>query len=98
MTSAHADDDRPTPKQLSYLRSLGNRTGQTFTYPLTRAQASREIQRLKAAPASERAEVRLERKQIADAIATGPPDSARVREDEIVGRGSSATWAHNRDG
>ena len=32
---------KPTTRQLSYLRSLANRTGQTFTYPKTRQQASR---------------------------------------------------------
>ncbi len=37
---------RPTSRQLSYLRSLANQTGQTFTYPQTKTQASAEIQRL----------------------------------------------------
>ena len=40
---------KPTAKQLSYLRTLAIRTGQTFTPPKTRADASREIQRLRAA-------------------------------------------------
>ena len=39
--------NKPTPRQLSYLRSLAERTGQTFTYPHTFAEASREIDRLK---------------------------------------------------
>jgi hypothetical protein len=30
--------DKPTTRQLSYLRSLANRTGQTFTYPTTVAE------------------------------------------------------------
>ena len=88
--------NKPTPRQLSYLRSLAERTGQTFTYPSTAAEAGREIDRLKAVRPESRAERRIERKQIADQLATGPADSARVREDEISGRGSSATWAHNR--
>jgi hypothetical protein len=87
----------PTPRQLSYLRSLAERTGQTFTYPHTFAQASREIDRLKAIRPESRAERLIERKQIADQLASGPEDSAHVRDDEISGRGSSATWAHNRD-
>ena len=37
---------QPTSRQLQYLRSLAERTGQTFTYPQTGAQASAEIQRL----------------------------------------------------
>ena len=37
---------KPTTRQLNYLRSLANRTGQTFAYPQTIAQASAEIERL----------------------------------------------------
>lgn len=89
--------NKPTPRQLRYLRSLAERTGQTFTYPRTFADASSEIDRLKAIRPESRTERRIERKQIADRIATGPEDAARVRDEEISGRGSSATWAHNRD-
>jgi hypothetical protein len=92
------EERRPTPKQLAYLRTLAQRTGQTFAYPRTAAQASREIRRLKSTPASSRTEVRIERKQIADAIAAGPANnSTAVRVDEITGHGSTATWVHNRD-
>ena len=87
---------KPTERQLSYLKSLADRTGQTFTYPQTAAQASREISRLKHAKASSRTERYVERKAIADQIATGPVDAARVREHEISGHGSSATWTQNR--
>ena len=87
---------KPTTRQLNYLRSLATRTGQTFTYPKTRQQASEEIDRLKHTRPSSRSEVRIERKLIADQIAAGPIDAARVREHEISGHGSSATWAHNR--
>ena len=79
---------KPTTRQLSYLRSLANRTGQTFTYPKTRQQASAEIDRLKHTRPSSRTEVRIERKLIADQIAAGPVDAARVRENEISGHGS----------
>lgn len=87
---------KPTPRQLRYLKDLAERTGQTFTYPRTFAEASREIDRLKAIRPESRAERRIERKEIADQLATGPEDSARVRDDEISGHGSSAAWAHNR--
>jgi hypothetical protein len=87
---------RPTPRQLSYLKSLAERTGQTFTYPATSRDASREIARLKNARPSTRTERRVERKLIADQIAAGPDDAARVRDDEISGHGSSATWTQNR--
>ena len=86
---------KPTAPQLRYLRSLAQRTGQTFTYPHTFAQASREIDRLKRARPSSYAELEIER-EIADAVALGERDAARVRADEIDGYGSSATWAHHR--
>ncbi|MBV9048797.1 MAG: DUF3072 domain-containing protein, partial [Solirubrobacterales bacterium] len=76
----------------SYLRALAQRAGQTFTYPTTSAQASREIQRLKAAQPTSRVERQLERKEVADAIARGPEDAARIRPGEIAGYASSATW------
>ena len=88
---------KPTSRQLGYLKNLANRAGQTFTYPQTSRQASAEINRLKHAQPSSRAERYVERKLIADQIATGPLDAARVREDEISGRGSSATWVQNRE-
>jgi hypothetical protein len=87
---------KPTTRQLNYLRSLATRTGQTFTYPKTRQQASEEIDRLKHTRPSSRSEARIERKLIADQIAAGPIDAPRIREHEISGHGSSATWAHNR--
>jgi hypothetical protein len=89
--------DKPTSRQLAYLKNLANRTGQTFTYPQTSQQASTEINRLKHTPPSSRIERYVERKLIADQIADAPLDGARVREDEISGRGSSATWMHNRE-
>ena len=92
MTSTPERVDRPTQRQLAYLRSLAARTGRTFAYPRTRGQASREIQRLKRAPSSTHAERSIERKDIADAIARGPEDAAAVRPDEVAGIGSTATW------
>ena len=92
MDTANGGSSRPTSKQLAYLRTLAARAGQTFTYPRSRAQASAEIQRLKATSPSTRTERSVERKAIADAIAQGPQDAARVRADEITGYGSSATW------
>ncbi len=86
-------DDRPTTKQLSYLRTLADRTGQTFAYPRTCTQASAEIRRLKAATPSTRLERALERREIADAIARGPENAASVDLDrDVAGFGSTATW------
>jgi hypothetical protein len=86
-------DDRPTAKQLGYLRTLADRTGQTFAYPRTCAQASAEIRRLKVAAPSTRLERELERREIADAIARGPENAAAVDLDrDVAGYGSTATW------
>jgi hypothetical protein len=87
----------PSSRQLTYLKALANRTGQTFAYPTTSFGASAEIQRLKRATPSSRTEIRVERKQISDQIANGPiTNGAAVRDDELTGHGSTATWAHNR--
>ena len=83
---------KPTGRQLNYLRALANRTGQTFTYPQTRHQASREIERLKQTRPASRAENREIEREIADAIAGGEADATRVRSAEVTGFGSTATW------
>ncbi len=83
----------PTAKQLAYLRTLATRTGQTFTVPATGADASREIQRLRAATPSERGEQRRERHDIRDALSRGTGASAPVRDHETSGYGSSCSWS-----
>jgi hypothetical protein len=84
---ASVPEDRPTAKQLAY------RAGQTFAYPRTARQASGEIRRLRAQKPSRRVERVLERREIADAIARGPEDAARVDVDrDVTGFGSTATW------
>jgi hypothetical protein len=83
----------PTTKQLAYLRALADRAGQTFATPRTSKDASAEIRRLKATPADSRLERKMERDEVADAIAEGPHDSARVASNEVTGYGISATWS-----
>lgn len=83
---------RPTPKQLAYLRVLAQRTGETFTYPQTIAQASAEIERLLKRPSSTRVEQSLDRREVQTALAERPADATRIREDETAGYGSSAKW------
>ena len=84
---------KPTAKQLSYLRTLAIRTGQTFMPPKTRADASREIQRLRAATPSELGEQRRERRDIRDALSRSAGTSAPVHEHEITGYGSTCRWS-----
>jgi hypothetical protein len=85
-------DTKPTPKQLRELRRLAHATGTSFSPPRSRAEASREISRLRRRPASSRIEVRLERDEVASELHGGTLASA-PRDDEIVGYGSSARWA-----
>jgi hypothetical protein len=84
---------RPTARQLTYLRALAERAGQTFAYPRTRRQASAEIRRLRTQKPIGRVERRIERREIADAIARGPDDAAGIDVDrDVTGYGSTATW------
>ena len=79
---------KPTPRQLSYLRSLAERTGQTFTYPHTVRRGQPRDRPAQGSPARQpRRAAHRAQADIADQLATGPADSARVRDDEISGRG-----------
>jgi hypothetical protein len=84
-------DSKPTGAQLRYLRQLADQTGTTFTPPATRRQASAEIARLKRRPRSVRFERRNERRAVGRALREQQPASS-VRDDEIQGYGSNATW------
>jgi len=78
----------PTPRQLRYLRVLAGNTGTTFTYPATRGEASRQIDRLR----------KLEDEPHAPYVETGDSNAedlvyaTAVRGEEVSGFGSSATW------
>jgi hypothetical protein len=83
----------PSARQLNYLKALANRTGQTFTYPTTSGDASREIQRLKAVRPSSRIERELERHDLAAERAAREANcDVPVNRSEIEGYGSTATW------
>jgi hypothetical protein len=89
MTNSHSHP--PTEKQLSYLRSLAVSRGETFIVPVSRSEASAEIERLKARRRSSRADRVAERfaaRQIADRCAP----ATDVRPEEIEGYGSTARW------
>ena len=92
MTYSQLHLTRPTSRQLDYLNDLALKTGQTFAYPRTRAQASAEIKRLKAAKRTSAAERRRETYELRRDFAEGGGDAASVRADELSGYGSSASW------
>jgi hypothetical protein len=81
----------PTAKQISYLRDLALGRGQTFAYPETFEQADREIKRLRKVKRTGPADRRRQNRAVsADMAARG--DDARVRDYELRGYGSHATW------
>jgi hypothetical protein len=82
----------PTAKQLAFLRALAQRTGETFAYPRTRAQASNEIRRLQQRKPSSRVERFLDRRDVARDIQTGAGDAVRFGDNEVQGYGSGARW------
>jgi hypothetical protein len=84
---------KPTSKQLSYLRALALRAGQTFTPPATRAAASREINRLRNAAPGSRQQCGDERREIAQDLARGHGTNAAVQPQETTGYSSTARWA-----
>lgn len=81
----------PTQRQLTYLRALAARTASTFASPATRAEASREIERMRR---MQRADPRMERaeQQPASRYATA------IAEDELEGYGINAHWRTARPG
>ena len=84
----------PSARQLNYLKALAHRAGQTFAYPKTSSEASREIQRLKATRPSTRIELELERLDLAaEQAARAANCDVRVDLSEIEGYGSTATWS-----
>jgi hypothetical protein len=86
----------PTPRQHAYLKALARRTGTTFVTPRSRAQASREITRLKAIADTGFTFAELQAEEEARELHGDPPLSygPAIRDDEIDGYGSTATWSH----
>ncbi len=82
--------DRPTRAQLRYLRELAMQSGQSFTPPRTKSQASDAIRRLKSARAARRGgDAALRASYDRDGSHTG----TAVRDDETTGYGATARWA-----
>ena len=94
--TSHPAGPPPTPRQQRYLRQLALERGVSFVPPKTRLEASRLIDQLKRRPPEPRADRRREIRAVQDDLARGRGDAARVRESEISGYGSSATWKRGR--
>jgi hypothetical protein len=83
--------DRPTQRQLAYLRTLATRAGQTFSYPQTKAQASAEIRRLKDAVETGWSVDEVENER--DARRANDDLPFAIHDFEVEGYGASATWS-----
>lgn len=82
----------PTARQQRYIRVLALRSGLSFQPPRTRREASRLIDELRGRPADAAADVRRERRGIEADMSRASRDAVRIRDDELEGYGSSATW------
>lgn len=88
----------PTPKQISYLKSLAEQTETSFTYPSSTAQASREIDRLLARKESGGRLVLVEDETDGQtSLAREVDEPATVyataaQPGEVSGYGSTASW------
>ena len=89
--------NKPTPKQLRYLRQLAERTATTFAMPTDIEQASAEITRLLKLTPSSRADRTREKRAVQRDLAERPDDATAIRSTDVVGYGSSTRWAHRPD-
>lgn len=92
MTNSQLHSQQPSKKQLGYLRILAEACGETFAPPSTKAEASREIKRLKGRRSRSSFERRRE-SQLESQIPGLSGDASRVRAEEISGYGSTAAWS-----
>lgn len=83
---------KPTPRQLRYLKDLAIRTGGSFTYPQTFAEADAQIKRLRKRRRTSAADRRREARQVSRDLAEHRGDAASIQPSEVSGYGSSATW------
>jgi hypothetical protein len=82
----------PTSAQLKYIRALALQRGRTFTPPRTKSEASQLINELKRTPPNSITERNEDLRAVRDAIQTQSGGATRIRDDEIAGHGSTATW------
>jgi hypothetical protein len=91
------DAKPPTARQLTYLRQLANRTGTTFATPISRADASAEIRRLKRIACTGFTFAELKAEQVArrdhDDERLPAELATAVQDWETIGWGSTATWS-----
>lgn len=92
MQSINEPIEKPEREQLAELRALADQRGESFTWPETKEQAAAEIERLGGRPSSSWSVRAVERRAVSRAMARRG-GATSVREDEVIGYGSSAHWA-----
>lgn len=97
MTDSQTHLNKPTKPQLAYLRDLAMKTGRSFDWPRTFDEASEQIDRLKKAKRTSRADRRRETWEVRRDMASGRGDAVRVRDEELAGYGSAARWADDSE-
>jgi hypothetical protein len=83
---------KPSRKQLQFHRDLVEQTGAGFPPPKTKDQARRQIRTMLALPRDRRADRLRERHAIRADFEDLSGDAARVRDEELSGYGSTASW------
>jgi hypothetical protein len=96
MTNSWQHHKRPTTPQLGYLGDLAIATGQTFFRPRTYAQASERIEELRELKRISAAERRQGAREWDEDFAGAFRDAASIRDDELSGHGSTASWGGGR--
>jgi hypothetical protein len=86
--------NKPTRKQLRYLRILAEPTASTFAMPQDIAEASAEITRPLKLERTSGADRTREKRAIQRDMQTRPDDATAIRRDDVRGYGSSARWEH----
>jgi hypothetical protein len=86
----------PTAKQQAYIRRLAIARGISFTPPRTMAEASRLIDRLKRRRPDTAADRRRELKHVRADLDAHIGGATQVREHELEGYASTATWREVR--
>lgn len=92
MTNSQPHIRKPTPRQLRYLKDMAMGTRGSFAYPRTFDDADREIKRLRKKKQTPAADRRRETQGVRRAIAERRGDAASVRDEELGGYGSGASW------
>jgi len=93
MTDQGQHPNGPTRNQERFLKDLQEETGCTFAWPRTFDEADREIKKLLKIRKMSRADRRRERHEVTRSLAEEFGDAAAIRDDELAGYGSTASWA-----